>query len=69
MGVIKAFIPYNFFAEINEQVWRRKNLSGNQNGQNWSKSELMEMILKFLANFDAQKYENALLKWDERLRK
>jgi hypothetical protein len=24
-GVMKAFIPQNFFAEINEQMWRWKN--------------------------------------------
>lgn len=67
-GVIKAFVPYNFFAEINEQVWRRKNYAGDPNGAKRAKNDLMEMVLKFLTNFDASKYENALLMWNERLR-
>ena len=58
-GVVKAFIPTSFFAEINEQMWRMR--SKNQ-------SELVQLQMQFLDNFDADYFENALIKWDKNLR-
>ena len=58
-GIVKAFIPTSFFAEINEQMWRMRG--NNQN-------ELLQLQLLFLDHFDADYYENALVKWDKTLR-
>jgi hypothetical protein len=56
-GVLKAFIPPNFFAEINEQMRR-----------NQYQPELFEKQMKFLDDFDADKFENVFVKWDCYLR-
>ena len=58
-GIVKAFIPSSFFAEINEQMWRMR--TNNQN-------ELLQLQMQFLDNFDADYYENSLIKWDKSLR-
>ena len=58
-GVVKAFIPPNFFAEINEQLWRWRD---------YHKAELVQLQMRFLDHFDADYYENALVKWDKNLR-
>ena len=57
-GVVKAFIPPSFFAEIKEQMWRMRT---HQN-------ELLQLQMQFLDNFDADYFENALVKWDRTLR-
>ena len=58
-GVVKAFIPPSFFAEINEQMWRMRH---------HSKNELLQLQMQFLDNFDADYFENSLVKWDKSLR-
>ena len=58
-GVLRAFIPSSFFAEINELMWRMRNNNAN---------ELLQLQLQLLDHFDADYFENALIKWDKSLR-
>mmetsp|Transcript_35350 Transcript_35350/g.46533 ORF Transcript_35350/g.46533 Transcript_35350/m.46533 type:complete len:153 (+) Transcript_35350:866-1324(+) len=58
-GIVKAFVPTSFFAEINEQMWRMR--TNNQ-------AELLQQQLLFLDHFDADYFENAFVKWDKTLR-
>jgi DNA-directed RNA polymerase subunit F len=56
-GVLQAFIPPNFFAEIKEIL--RRNQAAN---------DLDEKLSKFLDDFDADNYESVFVKWNKTLR-
>ena len=58
-GVLFAFIPHNFFAEIRDLMRR------NQKEKN---EIIFEKQLKFLKKFDKPKYENVFVKWTKELR-
>lgn len=57
-GVLQAFIPPNFFAEIKEQMRRKDNTA-----------DLDEKLEKFLKDFDKPSYENVFVKWNKDLKK
>ena len=58
-GVLKAFIPHNFFAEIRDLMRR------NQKEKN---EIIFEKQFKFLEEFDMPDYENVFVKWTKELK-
>lgn len=60
-GVLQAFIPTNFLAEIKDYLKR--------NPQANSKDDCRQHIETFNENFDADIFENVFVKWDSSLRK
>lgn len=56
--MIKAFIPSDFFAEINDQLRRSQ----------YQPEILEKMLLTFLDNFDQDEFQNVFVKWDAEMR-